>query len=223
MRREEVDGSALREAEESGPGQPLGPLGSRRREGYLLRLSGGTGGYWNVVLRLPGSCTISCPKQPPRPACLVERCNAGPVPSGSRSTAGGSGFERALRPDGSPLPAGPVERPSGVPRLLFLRRTASADPSSPGIADWPSVLPDPHSDNRSTSGRSGSLNEPAPAGQTPDHRICDDRGRPQFQRVRIRTIPKSAEPLVDGSVAMASRLAAWDKGDLKKRQRAESR
>jgi hypothetical protein len=30
-----------------------------------------------------------------------------------------------------------------------------------------------------------------------------------------RTVPKSAEPLVDGSVAMASRLAAWDKGDLK--------
>ena len=37
-----------------------------------------------------------------------------------------------------------------------------------------------------------------------------------------RTFRSLRNRVVDGSVA-ASRLAAWDKGDLKKRQRAESR
>jgi hypothetical protein len=135
--------SALREAEESGPGQPLGPLGSRRREGYLVRLSGGTGGYWNVVLRLPGSCTISCPKQPPRD---LHVSSSGATPDLSPPAVGplpGVRFRTALRPDGSPLPAGPVERPSGVPRLLFVEKDGVRRSSPPGIADCRRSCPIP--------------------------------------------------------------------------------
>ena len=205
------------------PGQPLGPLGSRRREGYLLRLSGGTGGYWNVVLRLPGSCTISCPKQPPRDL-HVSSSGATPDLSLRQSVhCRGSGFERrCVRMVLHSRPGRWSDLP-GYPGCSSLRRTASADPPRRASPNCRRSCPIPIPTIARRPAGSGSLNEPAPAGQTPDHRICDDRGRPQFRRARIRTVPKSAEPMVDGSVAMASRLAAWDKGDLKKRQRAESR
>jgi hypothetical protein len=128
-----------------GPEQPLGPLVSRRRGGFLVRLSAEPAVIGTLSSGCPGPARSVVPSNRP----------ATPRPSSSGATPDLVRCRTALRPEVLRSRPGRLERPY------------------------------PHSDDRSTCGRSGSLKEPAPAGQTPDQRICDDRGRPQFRRARV--------------------------------------
>jgi hypothetical protein len=142
-RRQGGGRSALGETRNSGPGQPLGPLGSRRRGASSSACTAEPAVIGTLSSGCPGPARSVVPSNRPATSSVVERCNAGPIPSCSRSTAGGPVSNGAASGWFS-LPAGPGGATfRGTPVALSLRRTAFRHPPR-GLHRLRSALPDPH-------------------------------------------------------------------------------